>query len=198
MSQIIIINFGTVYLEKIASKINEIDPTITVNIVDWNCFDIDAIDTTNTMGIILSGSPDHVYNMSHSTVSTDIFNLNIPILGICYGMQLIVHLFGGEVKKLDVAEFGVYDINVDNTDDLFSNLPNIINIHMRHFDGTTELDNKFQILAGSSTCISAIKLVHPTPIYGVQFHPEIDTSDISKTIFTNFINICVDHRSCLI
>lgn len=195
MKKIIIVDFGTIYLEKIAENIIKIDPTIAVDIINWSNIDINRLELNNIIGIILSGSPDHVYLSSCPIISKKIFDLNIPILGICYGMQLIIHMHDGIIKKLDNDEFGIYAINIDNNDDLFKTLPNIIDVNMRHYDGCTKLNDLFEIIGYSSVCISAIKLKkYKNPIYGVQFHPELDMTNTGKIIFTNFVKICLNYH----
>lgn len=212
---IIILDYGTKYLEKVLEYIK--GSTI---ILDYKT-DIETIKKYGPKGIIISGSPYHVYNDDSPKLSSDIIELGIPILGICYGMQLIVHTYKGIVSKMLEIEQGEFCtstmiINDDSVNkNIFSNIPKLSLVEMRHFDAVTQVPDNFIITANTKTCIAAIKHKEKH-IYGVQFHPEIQTVSLqtrrdnvckemitetegmtniennSSYIIKNFVNICYD------
>lgn len=196
---ILILNFGSQHCNKVTLLLNKFE-SITHKIIHWQ--DFDALLSLNNsfndiLGIILSGSPAHLYNHNCPTVSSKIFNLKIPVLGICYGMQYIVKMFGGCVSAMTQGEFGKYDITLVNKSRLFEHLDSTISVQMRHYDMVSNVHSKFKILSSTQSCVAAIEYENEDTnefVYGLQFHPEImDNSDdhnIGYTIFKNFIDVC--------
>lgn len=186
--KIIIIDFGSQYTQLIARRIREME--VYCEIVPL--IDIEKIKTgeENVKGIILSGGPASVYEKDAPTVNPEIFQLNIPFLGICYGMQLITHLNDGKVEKADSREFGKATLEIiDTSCPLFKEIQRTSNIWMSHNDHITELPKGFEIVAKTDSSIAAI--TNNKGIYALQFHPEVVHSECGTEIISNFIfNIC--------
>ena len=186
--KIIIIDFGSQYSQLIARRIREME--VYCEIVPL--IDIEKIKNgeEKVKGIIFSGGPASVYEKDAPTVNPEVFNLNLPILGICYGMQLITHLNGGKVEKAESREFGKAVLEVENNDNpLFAGVKKSSNIWMSHNDHITELPTGFEIIAKTDSSIAAI--TNNNGIYALQFHPEVVHSECGTQILENFVfNIC--------
>ena len=191
--KIIIIDFGSQYSQLIARRIREME--VYCEIVPL--IDIEKIKNgeEKVKGIIFSGGPASVYEKDAPTVNPEVFNLNLPILGICYGMQLITHLNGGKVEKADSREFGKAILEVENNDNpLFTGVKKSSNIWMSHNDHITELPTGFEIIAKTDSSIAAI--TNNNGIYALQFHPEVVHSECGTQILQNFVfNICKCERN---
>ena len=191
--KIIIIDFGSQYSQLIARRIREME--VYCEIVPL--IDVEKIKNgeEKVKGIIFSGGPASVYEKDAPTVNPEVFNLNLPILGICYGMQLITHLNGGKVEKADSREFGKAVLEVENNDNsLFTGVKKSANIWMSHNDHITELPTGFEIIAKTDSSIAAI--TNNNGIYALQFHPEVVHSECGTQILQNFVfNICKCERN---
>ena len=142
--------------------------------------------------MILSGSPHSVINGNYPTINENLIRLSeIPILGICYGSQLIARIYGEEVEKKEIGEFGKQDIiiydNVNNN--LLFDMPNKLSVWMSHSD-TITTNNNIRVLSKTENNVIAVYKVKNKSIYGVQYHPEVSHTQLGKDIFTNFIGIC--------
>jgi GMP synthase (glutamine-hydrolysing) len=192
--KLIIIDFGSMYLSEILTIIKNSNSKLCIEVVKWNEFD-DMLCRTldlNLAGIILSGSPSHLYEPEPPIISNKIFSLYVPILGICYGMQIIMHLNNAQVIKMDTNEFGNYEIELEQSN-LFLNLNKKIIVKMRHCDKVIDVPEYFKVLAKTENCIAATEYVDPnkyTYIYCLQFHPELDPEGAGNIIMENFLNIC--------
>jgi len=186
--KIIIIDFGSQYSQLIARRIREMEVYCEI----MPLIDIEKIKNgeEKVKGIIFSGGPASVYEKDAPTVNREVFNLNLPILGICYGMQLITHLNGGKVEKADSREFGKAVLEIENNDNpLFAGIKKSSNIWMSHNDHITELPTDFEIIAKTDSSIAAI--TNNNGIYALQFHPEVVHSECGTQILENFVfNIC--------
>lgn len=159
--------------------------------------DLLAIDTplellTEYKGIIISGGPDSVMNELSLDVVDGLFELDIPILGICYGMQLIAKKFGGTLAS-GFREDGQYTIQVDTSSPLYQNLQKKQKVMLTHGDSVIEVDDSIQILSVHNFNYPVIHSIQikGKHIYGVQFHPEVDLTENGRQIFTNFLfDIC--------
>ena len=191
--KIIIIDFGSQYSQLIARRIREME--VYCEIVPLVNIKKIKNGEEKVKGIIFSGGPDSVYEKDAPTVNPEVFNLNLPILGICYGMQLITHLNGGKVEKADSREFGKAVLEVENNDNsLFTGVKKSSNIWMSHNDHITELPTGFEIIAKTDSSIAAI--TNNNGIYALQFHPEVVHSECGTQILENFIfNICKCERN---
>ena len=191
--KIIIIDFGSQYSQLIARRIREME--VYCEIVPL--IDVEKIKNgeEKVKGIIFSGGPASVYEKDAPTVNPQVFSLNLPILGICYGMQLITHLNGGKVEKADSREFGKAVLEVENNDHpLFTGVKKSSNIWMSHNDHITELPTGFEIIAKTDSSIAAI--TNNNGIYALQFHPEVVHSECGTQILENFVfNICKCERN---
>ncbi|WP_381415281.1 glutamine-hydrolyzing GMP synthase [Spiroplasma endosymbiont of Anurida maritima] len=184
-TQIIILDFGSQYTQLLARRIRELN--VLAKVVNKTISANKLKKYENLKGIILSGGPDSVYNNQQENFDKEILNLNIPILGVCYGLQLIAHSFGGIVTSADKQEFGKASLNiVDNNNLLFLNIPDNKKVWMSHSDHIEKMPNDFTVLANSENSIAAIK--HKTKsIYGIQFHAETTQTEYGSQIISNFI-----------
>lgn len=184
---VIILNFGSQYSQLIARRIREMN---VYSVVYPYYTSIKKIRELNPFGIILSGGPSSVNSINAAFIQEEIYNLNIPILGICYGMQLIVHNFGGKVSKGEKAEYGKSNLTIIRDSYLVANIPKNSIVWMSHFDNVIHLSNNFDIIGVSSSSIAIIENKRKK-IYGLQFHPEVSHSEYGFLILKNFIfNIC--------
>jgi GMP synthase (glutamine-hydrolysing) len=186
---VIILDFGSQYNQLIARRIRE--NNVYSEILPFNTPISDLKKYKNLKGIILSGGPSSVYEKDAPTISKEIFNLNIPILGICYGMQLISHLLGGKVAKATKREYGLAKLMIKDFSDLMWNLRSVLNVWMSHGDTVTKLPNGFEAIAYTDTCLNAVIRDKRKNIFGVQFHPEVVHTQSGKDIIKNFLfKIC--------
>jgi GMP synthase (glutamine-hydrolyzing), N-terminal domain or A subunit len=185
---ILVLDFGSQYTQLIARRVRE--SNAYSEILPWD-IDEKKIKSINPRGIILSGGPDSVTESYTPRIPQIIFDLNVPILGICYGMQTLAEQFGGQVISSEFKEFGYSELKVKTDSILFSNLNNTLNVWMSHGDQVQDLPDNFDLLA-SSTSAPIAAMQHLTePIYALQFHPEVTHTDDGKTILDNFIfKIC--------
>lgn len=181
--KILIYDFGSQYTQLIARRIRELN--VYSEIVPPNYFG----DFENVIGIILSGSPYSVYEDNAPDVNPEIFNLNIPILGICYGLGIIGKHFGGEVAPSPKREYGKALFKVLNNSLLFQGIPVESIVWMSHGDKLKTLPKGFKIIGSSEN--SEFCAIEKDHIYGVQFHPEVYHTQFGKEILRNFLyNIC--------
>lgn len=142
-------------------------------------------------GIILSGGPYSAGEKGAPLPHPDILKMGIPVLGICYGMQVMVHLLGGKVASAQKREYGASKLQVKNHNDLFYQLPNYLSVWMSHGDEVTELPSGFEVLASTENCPYASVRDRRKNLYGVQFHPEVAHTPQGKEIIQNFLfRIC--------
>jgi len=187
-SKILILDFGSQYTQLIARRLRE--KHVYCEIHPFNK-PIEKIKEYAPKGIILSGGPASVYASDSPKVSEEIFNLGIPILGICYGMQLITYLFGGKVVKAEKHEYGRAELKVLNDEDLFKNLPSKFTVWMSHGDRVLELPKGFEPIAKTENAPYAAIRNRNKKIFGVQFHPEVKHTQFGDKILENFaLEIC--------
>ena len=186
--RILIFDFGSQYGQLIARRVRE--QNVFCQIVRNN-ITADRVREMKPSGIILSGGPASVYEPGAPTCDPKIFDLGIPVLGICYGMQLACHLMGGKVVSSNHREFGRAHIQVSDPDGLFAGTPKEMIVWMSHGDQVKVVDNRFVPLASTETCPVAAVRHHDKPIYGLQFHPEVSHTPHGSAILRNFLyNIC--------
>ena len=187
--KILILDFGSQYTQLIARRVRE--QNVYCRIVRY---DISAqrIQELSPKGIILSGGPSSVYEAGAPQCDPDIFKLDLPILGVCYGMQLISKAFGGTVVNVSTREFGRAQLTVNpatQTDGagLFAGFPSSTQVWMSHGDRVENIADAFVTLAQAGSCpIAAVK--HKTrPIYGLQFHPEVTHTPEGGLLLKNFL-----------
>jgi GMP synthase (glutamine-hydrolysing) len=136
--------------------------------------------------LILSGGPASVYDANAIKINKGIFELGLPVLAICYGIQFLAHAFGGLIQRGKKGEYGVETLSVSDGSDLFQGVPAESPVLMSHFDVVADAGSSFDILARTSSCLGAIRHKQ-LPIYGVQFHPEVDLTQEGQRIISNFL-----------
>ncbi|MFH0733446.1 MAG: glutamine-hydrolyzing GMP synthase [bacterium] len=185
---VLILDFGSQYTQLIARRIREIN---VYSEIHPNNFSIEKIKELNPVGIILSGGPMSVYDDASLSVNKEIFEMGIPVLGVCYGIQLITSLFGGTVEPAAQREYGKTNFNVTTANELFNNISSTISVWMSHGDIITSVPNQIEIIGSTTDSpIAAIK-VKNKKIYGLQFHPEVAHTEQGEVIIKNFVyNIC--------
>jgi GMP synthase (glutamine-hydrolysing) len=185
MDKVVILDAGSQYIKLIDKNIRDLE--CNTDILPLNT---QADKLKNYKGIVISGGPDSVYAPNAIKCDPVIFDLNIPILGICYGMQLMNYMFNGTVVKKFVREDGQKTIRISKSSKLFHNMEDYQKVLLTHGDSVESLGDNFKITAMSGDLISGIEHTQ-FPIYGVQFHPEVELTENGVQIFKNFLfNIC--------
>ncbi len=185
MDKIVILDFGSQYTQLIARKIRELG--VYAEIVPFN----KDPDIKDTKGIILSGSPSSIYDKNPPLPKKTIFELNLPILGICYGMQVVAHLFGGEVVEAEKREYGFAKITVTKDNALIDKEIDGSVVWMSHGDRLIKLPEGFYRIAKTDNSPFAAIENRQRKIWAVQFHPEVHHTEKGKEILSNFVfNIC--------
>ena len=188
LSKILIIDFGSQFTQLIARRVRELG--VFSEIVSHKKIKIIQITNENIAGIILSGGPLNVYENDKFKFDKKILKLGVPILGICFGHQILSKLLGGKVKKSKHREFGLATINKVSNSILtknFFNKNNTSNVWMSHADQVSKMPRNFKIIA--STKNSKLTIIENTKdkYYGVQFHPEVTHTDKGKILLRNFV-----------
>jgi len=189
LDKILILDFGSQYTQLIARRIRE--ENVYCEIHPYN-ISLDKITSYNPKGIILSGGPSSVYDEAAPHSDIALFELNIPVLGICYGMQLMSYQLGGRVIRSDKREYGRADIEINNSHKLFENIDiNKFPVWMSHGDKVEEIPSGFiQLASSDNTRFAAV--VHPEKnLFGVQFHPEVVHTSNGINMLNNFVfSVC--------
>ncbi len=188
--KIIILDFGSQYTQLIARRVRE--SKVYSEIWPFN-IPLAKIQELQPKGIILSGSPSSVYDPKAPLVARELFQLGIPILGICYGMQITSFLLNGGVEPSQKREYGKADLFVDHTEDLFAGFSpqEKLQVWMSHGDRITKPPPGFEVIGHSANSPCAAMRDRTRRIYGVQFHPEVVHTPRGTEILNNFIfNIC--------
>ena len=181
---ILVLDFGSQYTQLIARRVRESD--VYSEILPWD-IDEDKIKAIKPKGIILSGGPDSVTQSFTPRVPQVVFDLNIPILGICYGMQTLAEQLGGQVISSDQKEFGYSELNVTSECVLFADLGKKLNVWMSHGDQVQDLPDNFDLVASTATAPIAAMQHESKPIFALQFHPEVTHTEDGHTVLNNFI-----------
>ena len=185
---IVILDFGSQYSELIARRIRETQ--VYSEVISYRT-SAEKLAALNPKGIILSGGPSSVYDDHAPHCDPEIWNLGIPILGVCYGMQLMVQQLGGKVVRADRAEYGKASLFIDDPTDLLTNVEEGSTMWMSHGDSCTELPSGFKVLAHTDNTDSAAIADHQRQFFGVQFHPEVVHSTCGLALIRNFVyHIC--------
>lgn len=186
--KIVILDFGSQYTQVIARRVRECQ--VYSEILPYHT-KAAAIRKAAPRGIILSGGPASVYAAKAPKVDKAIYDLGVPILGICYGMQLVSLDLGGKVERSDRREYGPGKLRVDRTCDLFSKLPARLDVWNSHGDKVTKMPKGFRALGQTENSPHAVIGDTKRGIYGLQFHPEVAHTPRGKEILQNFV-----HRIC--
>ena len=183
-SGIIILDFGSQYTQLIARRIRENNVYSEILSPETK---IDEILSKKPAGLILSGGPNSVYKSDAPKFDTRILSLDIPIMGICYGLQLLAHKDGGRISSSGDGEYGFASININKQSGLFSNISSKSEVWMSHGDKIEEMPDRWQILATSSNgVIAAIGNENQSRV-ATQFHPEVSHTKEGKEIISNFL-----------
>src|SRR3989338_3420782 len=182
----LILDFGSQYTQLIARRIRELQVYSEIHPYHY---DLSEIKAWNPKGIILSGGPASVLSSKAYTVDPKLFELGIPTLGICYGMQLMCHMLGGEVEKADKREYGKAQIEVLDDSDLLSGLKDsrALTVWMSHGDRIKRLPPNFVTIAKSLNSPIAACKNKDSSIFALQFHPEVVHTPQGRDILSNFI-----------
>ena len=185
---ILILDFGSQYTQLIARRIREVN---VYSEIHSHTFPLEKIKSLNPSGIILSGGPMSVYDEDAPKINSEIFNLGIPILGICYGLQIIAHNFDSEVEPTEDREYGKANIILQSETKILSGVENNSVVWMSHGDLITKIPKGFTINAVTENTPICVISNEEKRIYGLQFHPEVVHTVHGKTIVDNFLfDIC--------
>lgn len=185
---LIILDFGSQYSELIARRIRETQ--VYSEVLSYRTT-AEQIRQLNPKGIILSGGPNSVYDDGAPQCDPELWNLGIPVLGVCYGMQLMAKQLGGVVERADRGEYGKASLYIDDPTDLLTNVEEGTTMWMSHGDSVTQLPDGFEILAHTDNTPCAAIAHHERKLYGVQFHPEVVHSIGGLALIRNFVyHIC--------
>ena len=181
---VIVLDFGGQYNQLVARRVRECN--VYCEIYSYKT-DIEKIKEMNPKGIILTGGPNSCYEEGSPTYTKELFELGIPVLGLCYGAQLMQHIMGGKVEKAPVREYGKTDTYFDTTSPLFAELPEESVVWMSHFDYISEVAPDFHICARTNDCPVAAAENREKQLYAIQFHPEVLHTVYGKEILSNFV-----------
>ena len=185
---VIVLDFGGQYNQLIARRVRECNIYCEVHPYTLS---LEEIKAKNPKGIIFTGGPNSVYGEDSPRCPKEIFDLGIPVLGICYGSQLISYLLGGTVKTAPVSEYGKTEVDVDNTSKLFEGVSDKTICWMSHTDYIEQAPADFKITAHTPVCPVAAMENAECGIYAVQFHPEVMHTQEGKKMLSNFVyNVC--------
>ena len=186
--RVLVLDFGSQYAQLIARRVRE--QNVYCEIVRHD-ISVERIKEHNPQGLILSGSPSSVYEEGAPRCDPELFKMGLPVLGICYGMQLATEAFGGKVQSTSTREYGRAILTADTTSSLFENTSVEQQVWMSHGDQVSNISEDFIALAHTDTCPFAAVKHNSLPIYGIQFHPEVTHSPEGGELLKNFlINIC--------
>ena len=186
--KVIVIDFGGQYNQLVARRVRECN--VYCEIYSYKT-DIAKIKEMNPKGIILTGGPNSCYEADSPTCSRELFELGIPVLGLCYGAQLMMHVLGGKVEKAPVREYGKTEVFVDKTSPLFSDVNETTICWMSHFDYISKAAPDFRIIAHTADCPIAATQNVEKKLYAVQFHPEVlHTQEDTKMLYNFVRNVC--------
>ena len=191
---ILIVDFGSQYTQLIARRVREIGVYSEILAYDL----LDRVNLKDYRGIVLSGGPESVTDGDSPRAPDEIFDLGVPVLGICYGMQTMAEQFGGKVSTSDLREFGYARVKVENESDLIKDVSDhiehkdrFLDVWMSHGDKVSELPNGFELMLSTSSCPIAGMFNSEKNFYGIQFHPEVTHTLQGGRILEHFVlEIC--------
>ena len=182
---VIVIDFGGQYNQLVARRVRECN--VYCEIYSYKT-DLEKIKAMNPKGIILTGGPNSCYEADSPTYQKELFELGVPVLGLCYGAQLMMHVLGGKVEKADVSEYGKTELLVDKKDSsIFKNVSEKTIVWMSHTDYISKAAPGFEISAHTADCPVATAENAEKKLYAIQFHPEVLHSVEGKTMLSNFV-----------
>lgn len=193
---ILVLDFGSQYTQLLAQRVRENQTYCEIVPCSITAAEIAA---RKPIGLILSGGPSSVYDDGAPQIDPEIYKLGMPILGVCYGMQLTCKIFGAKVAPAEAREYGPAELNINAEGqgaELFAGVSASSQVWMSHGDQATQTSDDFVTLASTSTCPNAAIKLKSIPFYGIQFHPEVTHSAEGSTMIRNFVvNICKSSES---
>ena len=189
MEKVIVIDFGGQYNQLVARRVRECN--VYCEIYSYKT-PLDKIKAMDPKGIILTGGPNSCYEEGAPSCTKELFEMGIPVLGLCYGAQLMNHVLGGKVEKAPVREYGKTNTFIDGCkDSLFAGVPEETVVWMSHFDYISQAAPGFEIIAHTADCPVAADANVAAGLYAIQFHPEVLHTEYGKEVLFNFVrNIC--------
>lgn len=187
--RVIVIDYGGQYNQLVARRVRE--NNVYCEIYSYKT-PLEQIKKMNPKGIILTGGPNSVYEENAASAPRELFEWGIPILGLCYGAQLMMHILGGKVERANEKEFGKTHMALDQPENpLFAGVPNESVVWMSHNDYVTALAPGFSVIAHTDNCPNAAFAREDQKLYGFQFHPEVLHSEYGRQMLANFVlRIC--------
>lgn len=184
---IVVLDFGAQYSQLIARRVRE--QNVYSVVLPCNS-SIEQIRKQSPVGIILSGGPSSVYDKDAPAADPRVFEMGVPVLGICYGLQFMTHALGGKVRAAKHREYGHAQVECVSDSEVFRGLPASLEVWMSHGDEALELPAGFELMAKSPTAVAGIQNPEKR-LYAVQFHPEVRHTKLGTEILRNFVlNIC--------
>ena len=185
---VIVLDFGGQYNQLVARRVRECN--VYCEIYSYKT-DIEKIKAMNPKGIILTGGPNSCYEPDSPTYTKELFELGIPVLGLCYGAQLMQHILGGKVERAEVREYGKTEVFVDTTSRLFGDVSPSTICWMSHFDYSSKIAPGFNITAHTADCPVAAAENEKKHLYAIQFHPEVlHTQEGTKMLYNFVRGVC--------
>ena len=183
MDKIVVLDFGSQYSHLICRRIREF--SVYAELVPYD-ISYEELQKLNPTGIIFSGGPSSVYSSDAPIPENKIFDMNVPLLGICYGHQLIVNKFGGKVKRAN-KEYGSSLLTIDSDEDLLNEIGKSMKAWMSHGDEAEQIPKGFKIIGHTENVKAAAIAFEEKSIYGIQFHPEVVHTEQGTEILKNFV-----------
>ncbi len=185
---ILVLDFGGQYKELIARSIRDAK---VYSLVKSGSISAAEVREINPIGIILTGGPNSVYGDNAPEFDAEILRLGVPVLGICYGMQLLCHTLAGTVESCKTSEFGVVSATLDTTVNIFKGVSEKTKVLMSHSDRVSVAPDGFRVVGRTARCPICAVACEDKKLYGVQFHPEVELSAEGQIILRNFLfNVC--------
>ena len=186
--RVLVLDFGSQYSQLIARRVRELN--VYCEIVRHN-ITVEQIRNHQPSGLILSGGPSSVYEENAPQCDPELFQMGLPILGICYGMQLACDALGGQVSNAPAREYGRARLHIDDSVGLLSNVTTETDVWMSHGDQVSKVSDDFLSLAHTQTCPVAAVKHKSLPVFGLQFHPEVTHTPEGGKVLSNFlIDVC--------
>ena len=192
--KVIVIDFGGQYNQLVARRVRECN--VYCEIYSYKT-PLEQIKAMNPKGIILTGGPNSCYEEGSPTCTKELFELGVPVLGLCYGAQLMQHVLGGKVEKAPVREYGKTETFVDKSSALFGDVSEKTIVWMSHFDYISQVAPGFKIIAHTADCPVAAAECKEKNLYAIQFHPEVLHTQEGTKMLHNFVRgVCGCSGAC--
>lgn len=184
---VLVLDFGGQYNQLIARRVRECN--VYCEVMPYSK-GLDAVKAKNPVGIIFTGGPNSVYEENSPKIDKTIFDMGIPVLGICYGSQLMAHLLGGKVEPATMREYGKCRLHLEKSK-IFDDIPSETSCWMSHTDFVSKLPDGFKVIGTTDSCPCAAFENEKKKLYGIQYHPEVNHTPEGKKMLKNFLyNVC--------